>query len=131
MTTRSIIKITAIIAALILLLGAAFHMTGLSPLAAEMSTLRSSFYKAAMPGIWMIPAVHWVFIACLSVGLSRYVSEGCAAVLLAFGVWLLVDAAIVFSHVGLFAGVIMLALAGALLLTSGLLLRKDAKASKR
>jgi len=78
--------------------------------------------------MWVLPSMHWVFIAFLSIGLSRYKSNACAAILMAFGCWVLVDALITFLHVGPFMGAYMLAIAGALILTSGLMLRKEMRA---
>ena len=75
--------------------------------------------------MWKMPTLHWIFIAFLSMGLSRYKSNSCAAILMAFGCWILVDALITFMHVGPFVGVYMLGLAGALLLASGVMLRKE------
>jgi len=48
---------------------------------------------------------------------------------MAFGCWVLIDVLITFMHVGPFVGSYMLGLAGALLLASGVMLRKEARAS--
>jgi len=93
-----------------------------------MAEIDSNFFKNALPAMWTVPAVHWAFIACLSVGLSRYKSKACAAVLMAFGVLVLIDALLSFMHIGPFIGVYMLAAAGGLLLASGVMLRKEARA---
>ena len=126
--TKPAIRITAILGALILLAGAAFHMTGLGPVKGAVSGVEPDFYQNALLGMWVMPAVHWLFIAFLSIGLSRYKSNSCAAILMAFGVWILLDGAITFFHVGPFLGVYMLALAGGLLLASGFMLRKQMRA---
>lgn len=110
-----------------LLVAAYFHMTGFGPMKTAIAPLEPGFYKTGLPVMWVLPSVHWGFIACVSVGLARYKSQACAAILMAFGVWVLVDAAITFTQVGAFMGVYMLGLAGLLLLLSGLMLRKDAR----
>ena len=121
--TKPAVKITAILGAVILLAGAAFHMSALAGVKAAVSGVEPAFYKNALVGMWIMPAMHWLLIAFLSVGLSRYKSNACATILMAFGVWVLLDAAITFAHVGAFLGVYMLALAGGLLLASGFMLR--------
>jgi len=126
--TKPAIKITAILGALILLGGAAFHMTAMGQVKAALVDVEPAFFKEGLSGMWMMPAMHWLFIAFLSIGLSRYKSNSCAAILMAFGCWVLIDAAITFAHVGGFIGVYMLAFAGLLLLASGLMLRKDMRA---
>ena len=123
--TKPAVKLCAIFAAVILLATAGFHMTAMPELKAALAEFEPVFFKNGLPAMWILPAVHWVFIACLSVGLSRYKSRACAAILMAFGLWVLIDALIAFLHVGPFMGVYMLCAAGALLLASGLMLRKD------
>lgn len=127
--TKPAIKITAILGALILLAGALFHFSAMAHVKASLGRVSPEamdvFFNQALAGMWMMPAVHWIFIAFLSIGLSRYKSNSCAAILMAFGCWVLVDALITFMHVGAFAGVYMLGLAGLLLLASGLMLRKQ------
>ena len=49
-------------------------------------------------------------------------------ILMAFGCWIIVDGLITFMYVGPFLGVYMLALAGGLLLASGVMLRKQMRA---
>lgn len=122
--TKPAVKITAIVGALILLATAYFHMTAMPQLKGLVTAIDSDFYRKGLPAMWMLPSVHWLFIACLSVGLSRYQSKACAAVLMAFGVWVLVDALITALHIGPFIGVYMLAAAGLLLLASGVMLRR-------
>ncbi len=121
--TKPSVKITAILGALILLAGAAFHMSALTGVKAALTGVEPAFFKKALPGMWIMPAVHWLLIAFLSVGLSRYKSNACAAILMAFGVWVLLDAVVTFVHVGVFLGVYMLGLGGLLLLSSGVMLR--------
>jgi len=125
--TKPAIKITAILGALILLITAVFHMTALRQLGGAVAVIDSEFYRSALPGMWMMPSVHWLFIAFLSIGLARYKSNACAAILMAFGALILVDALITFLHVGPFIGAYMLGLAGLLLLASGLMLRKEVR----
>lgn len=127
MTNRTT-KITAIIAALLLLVEAGFHYMAVGTVRGAVVGVESDFLRSALVGIWVMPSLHWVFIAFLSVGLSRYRSRSCAAILMAFGVWLLADGGLTFLHVGPFIGVYMLGVAGALLLVSGWLLRRDMKA---
>ena len=126
--TKPAIKITAILGSLILLAGAAFHLSAMAQLKTVMAGLEPGFFREALPGMWKMPALHWIFIAFLSMGLSRYKSNSCAAILMAFGCWIIVDGLITFMYVGPFLGVYMLALAGGLLLASGVMLRKQMRA---
>ena len=126
--TDKTIRFLAIIAALILLATAGFHMTAMTDLRTALGQMDPGFYRNGLPAMWTLPALHWVLIACLSVGLSRYNSQGCAAVLIAFGLWVLLDAAIAAAHVGLFIGVYMLSAAGICLLIAGFKLRKTSRA---
>ncbi len=123
--TKPATRITAILGALILLLTAGFHLSALPEVISSTAGVKSDFFRHALPSIWMTPAAHWIFMAFLSFGLSRYRSRSCAAILMAFGVLLLVDALMTLLHVGAFAGVYMLAAAGLLWLASGVSLRKD------
>lgn len=125
--TKAVVKISAIAGAVILLAGAVLHLSATAQVEASLVGVEPAFFRLALPGMWMLPAVHWVFIAFLSIGLSRYKSSACAAILMAFGVWVLVDALVTFMHVGSFMGAYMLAIAGALLLASGVMLRSDMK----
>ena len=47
---------------------------------------------------------------------------------MAFGCWIITDGIVTFIHVGPFLGAFMLGLAGALLLASGVMLRKEIRA---
>ena len=82
------------------------------------SAVESDFYRRSLTAMWIIHAVHWVFIGALSVGLSWYKSKACAAVLMGFGVWVLIDTVITLLHVGPFRGLYLLGFAGVLLLAS-------------
>ena len=68
--TKPAVKITAILGAVILLAGSAFHMSALAGVKAAVAGVEPAFYKNALPGMWVMPAVHWLLIAFLSVGLS-------------------------------------------------------------
>ena len=128
--TQAITKITAIIGALILLLGAAFHLSALPQVRDALAGGdMAGFFRSALAGMWMLPALHWIFIASLSVGLSRYKSNSCAAILMAFGVLIIVDGVVTFLHVGPFMGAYMLCLAGGLLTVSGVTLRRQMRVS--
>lgn len=105
-------------------------MTAMGDLNTSLASMDSEFFKKGLPAMWVLPSAHWLFIACLSVGLSRYASNACAAILMAFGMWVLMDALIAFIHVGPFMGIYMLCTAGLLLLTSGVMLRKMMRARK-
>ena len=130
--TKPAIKITAILGSLILFAGALFHLSGTGQLQAYLNQIAPDvmpvFFNEALTGMWMMPALHWIFIAFLSIGLSRYKSNSCAAILMAFGCWIITDGIVTFIHVGPFLGAFMLGLAGALLLASGVMLRKEIRA---
>ena len=112
--TKPITKITAVLGAVLLLFAAGYRVFGRS--------------DNALSALWTVPAFHWLFIAFLSFGLSRYKSNSCAAILMAFGVMILIDAMLIASHLGLYMGTYLLAAAGALLLISGLALRREMRA---
>jgi len=130
--TKPAIKITAILGSLILFAGALFHLSGTGHVMASINRIAPEvlpvFFNEALAGVWVMPALHWIFIAFLSIGLSRYKSNACAAILMAFGCWIIIDGIVTFMHVGPFLGAFMLGLAGALLLASGVMLRKEARA---
>jgi len=65
--TKPAIKITAILGALILFAGAAFHMTALPQLKTALGALEPGFFQDGLPAMWILPAVHWIFIGCLSI----------------------------------------------------------------
>ncbi|NNE56639.1 MAG: hypothetical protein HKN36_00900 [Hellea sp.] len=121
----NIIQILTGIASLILLVIASMHYGGLSSLKDAIGVIDSAFFKGAIPGVWIMPSIHMIFIACLAFGLSFYKSRACAAMLIAFGAWCLVDAAIIFIHVGPFVPVYMLGVAGLCLLAAGFMLRRS------
>lgn len=123
--TKLAIRIIAILGALILLVTVGFHMTALPQFETALEGLELGFFYKGLPAMWVLPAMHWLFIAFSSVGLACHKSNSCSAILKAFGVLILIDAVINFMHVGPFAGVYMLGLTGALLLASGLMTRKD------
>jgi len=126
--TKPAVKITAIIGAIILLAGAVFHLSALLDVKTSLIEVEPAFFKNALGGMWVMPALHWIFIACLSVGLSWYKSRACAAILMGFGIWVIVDALVTYMYVGPFMGAYMLALAGLLLLSAGLMLRRQMRA---
>jgi len=126
MTTPAI-KITAILGGLILIVGASYHMTGLDGAKAAVANIESDFFKKTLPVMWTLPSVHWAFIGFLSIGMSRYKSKACAAILIAFGLMILLDGFITFLSAGLFLGVYIMSAAGLLLLISGIMLRNVAR----
>ena len=127
MTTTPAIKITAALGALILLVTAAFHMTGLPDVTSSVTGVERELFREGLPGMWAMVGVHWIFMAFLAFGLSRYKSKACAAILTAFGIWLLVDALIIFKYAGAFVAVYMIGAAGLFLFASGLMQRKFAR----
>ena len=119
------IKLFAAIGALILLVGSWIHSDALAQARMSIAVMDDGFFRDAMPAMWVMPSIHWIFIACLAFGLSFYKSRAGSVILIAFGVWLLVDAALVYRYVGAFMGVFMLGAAGLFILTSGLMLRRS------
>ena len=122
------IKLLAGLGALILFITSWFHSDALSQMQNAIAPMDDGFFKDGLPAMWLMPSIHWIFIACLSFGLSFYKSRAGSVVLIGFGVWLLIDAAIAYRYVGAFAGVYMLIVSGLLILASGLLLRRSMKA---
>lgn len=112
--TNPTTKITAVLGSALLLFAAGYRLFGRS--------------DNALSALWSLPAFHWVFIAFLSVGLSRYKSNSCAAILMAFGVMILGDTMLLASKFSLSPSTYALGAAGALLLVSGLKLRKQMRA---
>lgn len=109
--TNTLSKITAAIGSALLLFAAAYRLFGRRDNALGM--------------LWTLPAFHWVFIAFLAFGLSRYKSNACAAILMAFGVMVLGDAMLLASNISLGSSTYALGAAGALLLVSGVKLRQQ------
>ena len=112
--TNTTTKITASLGAVLLLLTAGLRIFGRS--------------DNALSALWSLPAFHWVFIAFLAFGLSRYKSNSCAAILMAFGVMILGDTMLLASKFSLAPSTYALGAAGALLFVSGLKLRKQMRA---
>ena len=113
--TNPITKITATLGAALLLLSAGLRVFGRS--------------DNALAALWTLPAFHWVFIAFLAFGLSRYKSNSCAAILMGFGVMVLGDTMLLASKFSLGPSTYALGAAGALLLVSGVKLRKQIRSS--
>jgi len=79
-------------------------MTGLSDVTASVTGVERELFRDGLPGMWAMVGAHWIFMAFLSLGLSRYKSNSCAA------------------------AIYMIGAAGLLLLGSGLMLRKLVRA---
>ena len=76
MTTTPAIKITSALGALILLVTTAFHMTGLPDVTSSVTGVERELFREGLPGMWAMVGVHWIFMAFLAFGLSRYKSQG-------------------------------------------------------
>ena len=124
---QTAIKILTGAGSLILLATAYFHFTGLTPVREIARTVENDFMQHALITVWAMLSFHMIFIALLAFGASFYRSQACAAILMAFGVWNIVDGLIILTHVQFFPGVPMLIAAGALYLVAGLMLRKLAR----
>jgi len=127
MNSQPIVKILAGLGSLIVLFTAYMHMQGLPEATEAVAGVSQGFMKKAIPAVWVMPSVHMVFIGFLAFGLSFYRSKACAVMLIAFGLWLCVDAVIVFSAVGPFIPVYMLGAAGLSYLVAGFMLRKSTR----
>lgn len=120
------IKITAMLGALMLLMAAGFHVTEMDAATAYLSHTDDPIARSLLAA-WIMPIISWVFIACISVGLSRYCSKACAAVLLAFALWVLTDALVIMWQAGMSLSVYLLGAAGVSLLLSAVSLRAAAR----
>ena len=109
----------------ILLGTSALHLFGLSIVRPALETVEPAFNQGTLTASWIVPSLHWLFIACLAFGLSVYKSKIAAAMLMAFGLLLLSDAVLLFTHVGTFIGVGLLGLSGLSYLIGGFLLRRE------
>ncbi len=118
-------RILTALGSLTLLVTAGLHMTGLQLVKDATGKIEMAFLRDALSAMWVMPSIHWLLIACLAFGCSFYRSRACAAMLIAFGVWILIDALIVFSHVGMFIGAITLSAAGLCYLIAGFMLRSS------
>jgi|GEM_PF-3268295 len=127
MTKPTLTQILTCLGSLLLLTIAVFHMTGLVMMRDGIAVMEPGFIKNALPGLWITPSVHWVFIACLAFGLSFYTRNTTSIMLIAFGLMMFVDAAIIYAHVGFFIAEVMLAGAGLLFLISGWMMRREMK----
>lgn len=105
-------------------------MTALPDLNIALGEMTPGFYQKGLPAMWTLPALHWILIGGLATGLSSYRSRACAVILIAFALWVFIDAIVAFLHVGLFIGVYMLVAAGICFLFSGTKLRRLANSGQ-
>lgn len=121
---QTIIKALAGLGSLILLAMAYFHYTGLTPVREIAANVDDDFMRHALITNWAVFSFHLIFIALLAFGTSFYASKACAAILMAFGAWVILDGLIIWTHVMFFPGVPILITAGACYLIAGILLRR-------
>lgn len=125
MTSKPLVKLLAGLGGIGAILTAFSFMQYLPWVDDVTISARHEFTEQAVPAVWTMAALHLFMTAFLSFGLSFYKSRACAVVLIAFGIWLMLDAAIIYGYVGSFIIVYMLAASGLFILTSGLLLRRS------
>lgn len=119
------IKILAGLGSLIAVATAYLHYTGLVPARETVVGAESDFMRHALVTMWVLYSIHLILIAALAFGASFYKSRACAAFLIAFGVWLMMDGLIIWTHVAWFPGVPVLLAAGLCYLIAGFMLRKS------
>ena len=100
-------------------------MTAYPLVQAASEAIDADFLRQAIQASWVAPSVHWLFIAFLAYGLAAYKSKIAAAMLIGFGAMALTDAMLIFWHVGLFTGGIMLTASALCYLTAGFMLRRE------
>jgi len=125
---QTLIKFAAAIGSFLLLTVTYKHFQSMDGVRSIIANIDDVFIKNAIIPLWILISVQFLFIALLAFGASFYRSKYCAAFLIGFGIWVLVDAAIVWSHNGWFSAVPMLLGAGGLYLIAGLFLRRAAHA---
>ena len=103
-------RILAALAAIVLVATAAFHATGYGAIVdAVGASAMSSFFRKALPGIWLFFSWHLVALA-FGLGWASMRGSGSARPLVSFiAILTCVDTLFVFSLAGLFAGTVLLA----------------------
>lgn len=122
---QSVIKIIAGLGSFITLATAYLHYGGLGPARESVAGAESDFMRHALITMWALYSIHLILIAALAFGASFYKSKACAAFLMAFGAWLMMDGLIIWTHVAWFPGVPVLMAAGLCYLIAGFMLRKS------
>lgn len=123
------VKILTAIGSLVLLVVAFQHMQSVDVVKSITIDVDNVLIKSSIVPLWVLAAVQLLFVALMAFGASFYRSKACAAFLLGFGLWVLVDAAILWTYNGWFTAIPMLLAAGLLYLVAGLVLRRAAHAS--
>ncbi len=127
MNTLTFTKVLAGAGSLILLAVAIRHLMGMDVVRDVAANVDNDLVQHGLITLWAMIAFHLIFIAVLAFGASFYRSKACAAFLMAFGVWVVLDGAVVWTHVGLVESVPMLLGSGILYLIAGTVLRRAAR----
>ena len=125
---QNLIKFLAGMGSVILILTALLHFKSLDSVREMVTQIDDEFMSHAIITLWAILSFHLIFLAFLAFGASFYRSKACAAFLMAFGAWALLDALIIWTHIGWFEAVPMLGAAGSLHLIAGLSLKRNMRA---
>ena len=110
--TNLLSKVATSIGSLIWIATAAFHTTGFSSAVDLQSELeQDSFVGNAIPILWLSPAVHWIGLAIVVTGVSfSSGTTGLRRFVLVVAIAILsIDAIGIYSAVGLFSGIWLLA----------------------
>lgn len=114
-----IAKLTAAAGGLTILATGAFHLTGLSMVAAADTAALPAMLAAGLPALWVMPAVHWGMIGFLAVTAAFLGGRFAKLFLICSAVVLGVDAALMFFTLGPFIGEAMIAIAAVMFFVSG------------
>lgn len=115
-------KIPATTGSIILLLGGAFHLTGLPLVMREASSIENGFLRALIEPLWLFPAIHWAVFAILALSVTIKPSHHTRFVLFVVAATVIADAALTAMKLGPFIGALMLGLAGGLILIGAIIM---------
>lgn len=116
-------RITGWLGAVLLVLGAAFHMTGLAMVRAGATDVSDPFLRAALEPIWVFPSVHWAAMALVAGFLAGREDGQSRLILGGVGTVVLIDAILMATSIGGFVGTYLLGVCGLLISFSAFLAR--------
>lgn len=107
-------KKAALAGAFVLLATSAFHLTGLPLAEAAKAEISSTFFSSSLVSLWLLPSVHWAFIALLAASAAWHPCRFSRFFLHMAALVLLIDAGMMLASIGPFVAQAMLAAAAVL-----------------
>jgi len=109
----------------LLVAGAAFHMTGLPLARAAALEVSSPFLAALLGPLWIVASLHWLVFALVAWLMAGRTAPHARLALLSVGACLLIDAGLIIHALGGFIGAIVLGLCGLLYLSAAAVARES------